>query len=253
MHAPRPSKPAIAVTAALAVVAALLVALPVVERTGNPVIDAGVGGFVGGVPLAVLARAIAEGDAPPPTENAEKAVPRQFEPFSVVETKVRLPAEPARLKCKWQPQAVHAGDSDSGEERSLGRFKSYTVVALDDESREIGAWTPSTKVTVWSATSAGTVMDRPPTFEPFEVHADRRNGGQAVHVVDGLVVGSASKADVSQGEADGTYYVAFLCQDGDEAAFLAETHGEAGRGLLCVLKVESGKWQPVGCQETWVA
>lgn len=249
MSAFRPFKRLLALTAVLAVGAVCLAALLTAKTTRKLVVDAGLAGFVGPVPVADLARAVAGGDLPPPTEAGEKAAPHAF---YLVVTTVRMPHEPARVKCEWQHRAVGAGDSDSREKRSLGRFQSYKVVALDDESREIGTWKPSTKVTVWSATSAGTVMDRPPTFEPFEVHTDWRPVGELVHVINGLVVVLESTADVIEAEANGTYHVAFLCQEGDEAAFLAETHGEAGHGLLCVLREDAGRWKPVGCEETWV-
>jgi hypothetical protein len=128
-----------AISASLAVLAVCLVPLCDAKPSRGWVLDAGTGGLVSGVPVADLARAIAEGVAPPLTEDAENAEPRRLEPFLLAVTTIRMPDEPAHVKCKWQPQGVRTGNTDSGEERDLGRFQSYKVVALDNDSQEIGA------------------------------------------------------------------------------------------------------------------
>jgi hypothetical protein len=238
-------------TVALAGVAACVVVLGIVKTRSERSPEAGGGGLVGRVPVAELARIIVETEAPPPPPDGSHTDGGLLHvaPFVLVVNPLHMPSEPARVTCNWSSaQAMGSDAGTSGAARwSLGRLQSYGVVAQDDESRKIGTWMRNGKEVARQDAKSSSDY-----FIEFELHPDADNIEKVVRIDEQLVPHLASKSTVIEFGRYRTYYVASLCRDGDEEAYLVESQSEAGRGLLCVMRFDGARWEAIGCEETWI-
>jgi len=201
-------------------------------------------GRVGRVSVADLARVLKE-------MSIEGEKPRQLIPFLIVVHPLTAPKEPSRVKCKWGEPPVPEAGVYRVEDLALGRLQSYRVVAVDDESREIGGWKTGYKLML----SDGGYSDAPDQFDHFSPSPDWDRIQETLRFDKDLTEEPATSTAVVQFGPVRTYHAALLCQDGDEAALLVDfADGPLnGQGYLLVLQRAGGRWELVGARQLWVS
>jgi hypothetical protein len=236
----------------LAVFAVFLGAFGIIFVRGKQSLDAGPpDGLVGQVPVAELARLIAAAETRPGPDAAQAdSGLANFPPFVIVVSPLRMPREPARVKCTWSKGRPLGADASraAAPGKGVGRLQDYEIVAQNDESRKVGTWMQNGKELARQDVKSGTDY-----FVDFDLHPDGDNIEQVVRIDAQLVPHPAAKSAIAEFGRYRTYHLSFLCEDGDEAAFLVETWSEAGHGLLCVIRFDGGLWRAFACEETWVA